>query len=161
MKTKTNESKIPLHEAILLGSFIKKPRSGEYYFGSTYACALGMADAATGGTNEAIGDEVYDRIQDKWPWIRKYGKGSKRFKYPCECYTGSFVEEKDAAHDIIVHLFDDHRKKGKNHWSLERISDWVSRVDPTLKSKPTPEVEVAANGVPTGEIESRQDHARV
>jgi len=139
MKTMETESKLPLADAIFLGSHLVRGKGGAEWYSDGSGCARGMALEAIGVKRmPSMGDWLVDGMEfgmclhqfiSVWPWTTK-----TKTTYPCGCDRWLEI---DPVSSIIEHLFDRHVDgvvyTQLTKWTLEKLCDWVRSVDPTPK----------------------------
>ena len=124
--------KMKLSEAILFGSMITEPTTGDEFFGDhdgvvCRACAYGAAWVALVGTDaRVLRDDGHPTMLSYFPILKH--------KATCPVCTDNrmvapvvWVDNRDECWswlaNVISHLFEEH------HWSRERIAAWVATIE--------------------------------
>lgn len=117
-------------DALILGSTMLKPLPRTFDDGHGSGCAMGMMNRAIGGT------ERNQVVVQKFRWMM----AEHSYLYPCGC-----TEVRKTANDVVIHLFDSHWSDlSLEHWSIERIADWLRSVEPAEVEERVTEEVVAA-----------------
>lgn len=106
-----------LSDAIRLGAMLK-PQEFGHLLANGRTCAFGAAFDALGLLEVVLGTSLASATLDQWPWLLTHA--------PHPIIAG-YVEP---AINVILKLND------VEHWSRERIADWVASVEPSNASQP-------------------------
>jgi hypothetical protein len=117
-----------LSEYLLLGSTMVMPSRGVFYSPvgqETFGCALGMIAVGKDGRRGTLNEQAMAFYELNRRLANTFIECDQ---IPCGCCLG---EESHTLKSLIVHLFDCHYfSLSIEHWTLERIADWLEKVEP-------------------------------